>query len=247
LRGWLPPLTLTPSLTATTNLPTLIFTEASSCWASGLSFLPSHLLHQPMQLFSQSAIGSSMASEEPRPAASARVVAMPRARVPRHLRQRTWEACLACRGAKRKCSGSVPCPPCVQRGMGSSCTIRSLRPVRRSTPETATTLAAVATAAMAAEFQAEPTRAPQAWLGTSMPSFTPRPLPEVSSPHRRYDQRRPSHSTSRPSGPGPIELTTSISPSESRTTDLAGHATAQTSPRMLRSSTGEQCTSFSID
>lgn len=164
---------------------------------------------------------------------------MPRARVPKHLRQRTWEACNACRDAKRKCSGTTPCPACVQRGLAYSCTIRSLRPYRKPvTPETTT-----AQAAAAGIQQADPAPAPRIWSGTSMPSFTPRPLPEVSSPPRPYNRRRPSHSTSRVSGPSPIDLTTnSISPAESRTTgtDIGGPAAAQTSPRMLRSSTGEQ-------
>lgn len=46
---------------------------------------------------------------------------MPRAKVDPKNRQRADKACLACRAAKKRCSGTFPCLKCVRTGRADSC------------------------------------------------------------------------------------------------------------------------------
>lgn len=46
---------------------------------------------------------------------------MPRPRVPLSQRQRAAVACHLCRASKKRCSATVPCTNCVNRGRADSC------------------------------------------------------------------------------------------------------------------------------
>ena len=47
--------------------------------------------------------------------------AMPRPKVDPANRLRANMACLSCRISKRRCTGTFPCPTCIQRGLMASC------------------------------------------------------------------------------------------------------------------------------
>lgn len=42
---------------------------------------------------------------------------------PTQMRERAQHACEACRISKRKCDNSLPCYPCVRKGLASSCIV----------------------------------------------------------------------------------------------------------------------------
>lgn len=46
---------------------------------------------------------------------------MPRPRVDAANRLRAFEACLACRTSKKRCSGIFPCANCIRRGRAATC------------------------------------------------------------------------------------------------------------------------------
>jgi hypothetical protein len=49
------------------------------------------------------------------------LLAMGRSKVPDSERRRATRACTLCRAAKKKCSASIPCTYCRQRGLAASC------------------------------------------------------------------------------------------------------------------------------